>query len=50
MKKSITVFNLVSDDASVTLSTNKQAVEHQKVLEVFGVTASITKEKKVIEL
>ena len=50
MKKSITVFKLVSGETAVTLSTNKQALEHQKMLEVFGVTATIEKEKKVIEL
>ena len=50
MQKSITVFKLVSGETSVSLSTNKQALEHQKVLESFGVTATIVKEKKVIEL
>ena len=50
MQKSITVFKLVSGDTSATLSTNKQALEHQKVLESFGVTVTIEKVKKVIEL
>ena len=50
MKKSITVFKLVSGETEVSLSTNKQAIEHQEVLAVFGVEAEIKKEKKVIEL
>jgi len=50
MKKTITVFKLVSGDVSVSLSTNKQAEEHQQILSLFGVVAEIEKEKKVIEL
>ena len=50
MKKAITVFKLVSGETTVSLSTNKQAQDHQKILEIFGVTVTIEKEKKVIEL
>jgi len=50
MKKTITVFKLVSGETSINLTTSKQANEHKEVLELFGVTATIEKEKKVIEI
>lgn len=50
MNKKITVYILKSESTEKVYPTIAQAKQGQELLQHFGITAEITKEKKVISL